>query len=114
MIEHVDYHIVDHCNYRCKGCNQFGPLGKEWYVSYDDFCKEWQTVHDKGLEIGEIRILGGETLLHPDLGELLIFLRKLYPKTSIVAYTNAILLKQLKIFRCLAVQALFQPLLVLF
>lgn len=96
MIGHVDYHITDHCNYRCKGCNQFGPLGKEWCVPYDQFCEEWQFVHDKGLNIQEIHLLGGESLLHPELDRLLIFLRQLYPTTGIVVYTNAILLKQQK------------------
>lgn len=94
MIDHVDYHITDHCNFKCKGCNQFGPLAKEWCISYEQFCEEWQFVHDKGLKFNELRILGGETLLHPELNKLMIFLRGLYPTCSIVVYTNGILLPQ--------------------
>ena len=96
MIDHVDYHVVDNCNFRCKGCNQFGPLAKPWQISYEQFCEEWQFVHDKGLDIRELRILGGETLLHKELGKLLIFLRKLFPYVSIVVYTNGLLLPQRK------------------
>lgn len=96
MIGHVDYHVVDHCNFKCKGCNQFGPLAKPWCIPYDQFCEEWQFVKFKKLQIGELRILGGETLLHPRLGDLLVFLRKLFPTTSIVVYTNATLLPQQK------------------
>lgn len=96
MINHVDYRITDHCNLNCAGCNQFGPLAKPWCISYDDFCKEWTTVRDTGLVFGELRILGGETLLHPQVGQLLEFLRSLYPKTKIVLYTNGILLHQRK------------------
>lgn len=96
MIDHVDYHVTDHCNCNCAGCNQFGCLAKPWCVSYEQFCNEWQLVHDKGLQFNEIRILGGETLLHPDLDKLLIKLRSLYPKTAIVVYTNGILLEQQK------------------
>lgn len=67
-------------------------LAKPWCIPYDEFCTEWQTVHDKGLEFGELRILGGETLLHPELDKLLTFLAELYPHTKIVVYTNGILL----------------------
>lgn len=96
MIDHVDYHVTDHCNLNCAGCNQFGCLAKPWCISYEQFCDEWQLVHDKGLQFNEIRILGGETLLHPELDKLLIKLRSLFPTTAIVVYTNAILLSQQK------------------
>lgn len=96
MIGHVDYHITNHCNLNCAGCNQFGTLAKPWFVSYEQFCEEWQLVHDKDIKIKEIRILGGETLLHPDLNKLVIFLRSLFPNSSIVVYTNAILLEKRK------------------
>lgn len=97
MIGHVDYHVTDHCNFDCAGCNQFGCLAEPWYVSYEQFCDEWQVIHDKGLQFEEIHLLGGETLLHPDLDKLLIKLRSLYPQPQkIVVYTNAILLSQQK------------------
>ena len=96
MIEHIDYHVTDHCNLKCAGCNQFGTLAKPWCIPYEQFCEEWQLVHDKELKINEIRILGGETLLHPELDRLLIFLRSLFPETAIVVYTNGILLAQQK------------------
>ena len=96
MIEHIDYHIINHCNLNCAGCNQFGALAKPWFVSYEQFCEEWQLVYDKDIKIREIRILGGETLLYPDLNKLVIFLRSLFPNSSIVVYTNAILLEKRK------------------
>ena len=96
MIEHIDYHITDHCNLNCAGCNQFGTLADPWYISYEQVCTEWKLVHDKGIQINGIHILGGETLLHPELDKILIFLRSLFPDTRIVVYTNAILLPQLK------------------
>ena len=96
MINHVDYRITDHCNLNCAGCNQFGPLAKPWYISENDFVNEWECVRDKGLRFGEIRVLGGETLLHPNLDRLLISLRDMYKRTPIVLYTNGILLPKVK------------------
>lgn len=96
MIDHVDYHVTDHCNLNCAGCNNFCPLSEPWCIPYEDFCKEWQLVKNKNLVFNEIRILGGETLLHPELDKLLIFLRGLFPTPKIVVYTNGILLGQQK------------------
>ena len=96
MIGHVDYHIVHHCNFHCAGCNQFSCLAQPWFVPYEQFYEEWKTVRDKGLQFGEIRLLGGEPLLHPELGRLLTAIRELIPNTKIVVYTNAILLKKRK------------------
>lgn len=96
MIDHIDYHILDYCNLNCARCNNFGPLASKDRVSYENFCKEWQYVHDKGFEFKEIRILGGETFLHPELDKMLIFLRSLYPNPSIVVYSNGIPIMGLK------------------
>ncbi|MDV3425742.1 MAG: radical SAM protein [Bacillota bacterium] len=90
MIDHIDYHVTNHCNLNCARCNNFCPLSDPWCVSYNDFCEEWQYVRDKGLRFNEIRILGGETLLHPQIDELLIALRKIFPEPAIVVYTNGI------------------------
>ena len=96
MIDHIDYHVTNHCNLNCASCNNFCPLSDTWCVSYEDFCKEWQFVYDKGLRFNEIRILGGETLLHPELDKLLIFLRSLFTDCPIIVYTNGIPLAQEK------------------
>lgn len=96
MIEHIDYHVTDHCNLNCAGCNQFGTLAKPWFIPLEQVQEEWQLIHDKNIEIGRIHILGGEPLLHPDLDKILIFLRELFPQIGIVVYTNGLLLPRLK------------------
>ena len=96
MITSLEYHITDHCNLNCAGCSHFSPLAEPWYVDPEDFEREWKEVADCGLEIQRIRILGGEPLLHPELGFMLKCVRCLFPKSDINVVTNGILLKQKK------------------
>lgn len=96
MIQHIDYHVTDHCNLNCAGCDQFGTLAKPWYVSLEKVQKDWELVREKNIQIGRIHILGGEPLLHPEIDKILILLRTMFPKIGIVVYTNGILLQQLK------------------
>ena len=96
MIESLEYHIVDHCNLNCAGCSHFSPLAEHWFVDPEDFEKEWKEVADSGLEIKRIRILGGEPLLHPELGYMLKCIRCLFPVSDINVVTNGILLNKRK------------------
>ena len=96
MIESLEYHIADHCNLNCAGCSHFSPLAKPWLVDPEVFEKEWKEVADSGLKIRRIRILGGEPLLHPELGFMLKCVRLLFPNSDINVVTNGILLKKRK------------------
>ena len=97
MIQSLEYHVVDHCNLNCAGCSHFSPLAEHWFVDPEDFEKEWKEVADCGLKIKRIRILGGEPLLHPELGYMLKCVRCLFPDSDINVLTNATLLKKRKI-----------------
>lgn len=96
MIVSLEHHITDHCNLNCAGCSHFSPLSKPWIESFDLFKEEWDRVHDKGLQIQRIRILGGEPLLNPDLDKMLAYLRPLFPNSDINVVTNGILLERQK------------------
>ena len=96
MIESLEYHITDHCNLNCAGCSHFSPLAKLWCVDWNEFTNEWDTVANSGLKIKRIRVLGGEPLLHPDLGRMLTYLRYLFPVGDINVVTNGILLNKRK------------------
>ena len=96
MIESLEYHIANHCNLNCAGCSHFSPLAKPWLVDFEDFKKEWKEVADSGLQIKRIRILGGEPLLHPELGYMLKCVRCLFHDSDINVVTNGILLGKRK------------------
>lgn len=97
MIGYLEHHIVDHCNLNCEGCSHFSPLAQPWYENLEDFIKDFSTLADKSnSQIGTIRLMGGEPLLHAQVGSFAHITRELFPRTEIQIVTNGILLKQRK------------------
>ena len=37
IIEHIDFHLVDHCNLNCYGCSTYSQLSKENYYDINIF-----------------------------------------------------------------------------
>lgn len=89
------YHVVDHCNLKCWGCDHFAPLAKEKFASITDFendIKRLSSLTNKELEI--IKLMGGEPLLHPEIIQFMKISRKFFPNTRIEIVTNGILLNK--------------------
>jgi len=97
MIRYLEHHIVDHCNLKCAGCSHFSPLCGPWFENIEDFKRDFGKLAEltEG-NVGIIRLMGGEPLLHPDLHEFLIACRNLFPNTHIELVTNGILLPSKK------------------
>lgn len=90
----LECHITDHCNLNCRGCSHFSNLASEKYKSIEEFDKELACLSGK-LLIDELKLLGGEPLLHPDLTSFFKIARKHFPKAEITLCTNCILLDRM-------------------
>lgn len=89
----IDIPVVEHCNLRCKGCTAFSPLAEEEYLDYGQYCKDMSRLAELTKHnLSEITYTGGEVLLHPKLGEMFQYARKLFPKAKIYFMTNGILI----------------------
>ena len=85
--------IVDHCNLRCRGCDHFAAIAKRRFVSLDDITRDLGRMSELFRDdVEEMRVLGGEPLLHSQVEEILTEARKFFPKTKIDLTTNGILL----------------------
>lgn len=95
MIEYLEHHIVDHCNLNCAGCSHFSPLAQPWFEDLVQFKKDFSQLWDitKG-NVGTIRLMGGEPLLHPQFDEFMAFTCGLFPHTQVQIVTNGILIGQ--------------------
>ena len=94
MINYLEHHIVDHCNLNCIGCSHFSPLSNPWYEDINDFTKDFTELAVKtNQQVGVIRLMGGEPLLHPNVGAFLVTARNLFPNSEIQLVTNGLLLK---------------------
>lgn len=95
-IKYLEHHIVNHCNLKCNGCSHFSGLADEWYEDIEDFKKDFKRLKEiTNGQVGTIRIMGGEPLLHPYVLDFLIYTRELFPSTQIQIVTNGILLKKI-------------------
>lgn len=93
-LPYVETHLVDHCNLNCRGCTHFCPLSPETFADAKQFEKDMQELAKK-CDITEIRLLGGEPLLHPDVCEFVKITRKTFPQSDILLLTNGILLQKM-------------------
>jgi len=97
-----EVHLADNCNLKCAGCLHFSSLCWEDVrldtKIYEKDCKRISELTNG--KIIDIRLLGGEPLLHPDVNEFFAITRKYFPlnksdSTGIIDLaTNGILLHE--------------------
>lgn len=96
-LPYLEYHVADHCNLNCKYCTHYSPLVPQpVYTEYEQFAADLRQLKKYIIDIGVIRILGGEPLLNPELGRFIELTRELYPASIITVVTNGMLLDRLE------------------
>jgi hypothetical protein len=92
-LEVIEFHLVEHCNLNCAGCDHFSPLAAEEYACLETVEKDMARLSEltRG-NIKEIRLIGGEPLLHKDVAAFFPVVRKYFPKSRILLFNNGILL----------------------
>lgn len=94
-----EYHLADHCNLNCKGCDHFSPLAKPKLADFSEFKKDINRMSEifEG-KAKSIHILGGEPLLNKDICKFIYETRKCFPDsnlTEIRVITNGILVNDM-------------------
>ncbi len=88
--------VSSHCNLNCKGCDMYSPLSKPEFVKFEDYSKDIdklkQLAPDRELEMG---FMGGEPLLNPELKQIILKTREVYPNATHTILTNGILLEEM-------------------
>jgi hypothetical protein len=90
----IDIHLTEHCNLNCAHCTHFSPLAEKEFLDIKLFENDLERFsHLTNKKLGQIYLLGGEPLLHPQVAEFMNLTRKYFNTvTRIVLYTNGILL----------------------
>lgn len=88
----IEIQIVDHCNLNCGGCNHFSCIAEENFISLKEYEKNIKKISTfKSLK--HFMMVGGESLLHPDIPKLMEISRKyLDDSVKIDILTNGIIL----------------------
>jgi len=95
-----EVHLTDHCNLNCKGCNHFSSISDEIFLDTNSFKNDCMRIAElTGGHIGNLLLLGGEPLLHPNVNEIMEISRASFVMGNISILTNGLLLmKQPKEF----------------
>jgi organic radical activating enzyme len=93
-ISSLETPAVRHCNLRCSSCDHAAPFLPESFVSPAQLRNDLEKL-SQHVRAGEFRIVGGEPLLHPNLGGLIEAVQqsKISPRISLV--TNGVLIHYL-------------------
>ncbi|MDR3048305.1 MAG: 4Fe-4S cluster-binding domain-containing protein [Elusimicrobiota bacterium] len=95
FLEYLEVHLCDHCNLNCKGCDHFCPIAPEKFTDIDGYVKDLKMLSSK-INIGKIRLMGGEPLLHKDVNRFIYETRKFFFNSDLRIVTNGILLPAMK------------------
>jgi organic radical activating enzyme len=87
----IEYPIVEHCNLSCAHCDHASPLLPAKFASLDQFRRDIESA-SLVLYADELRVLGGEPLLHPELREFLACAKSSNIAKTVTLVTNGTLL----------------------
>ncbi|MBC9783736.1 radical SAM protein [Heliobacterium chlorum] len=96
LLPYIEFHVTDHCNLNCKACSHFCPIADEHFLSLNEHLRDMSRLAEIFENIGQIRILGGEPLLHPNVSEFIKTTRQFFPHSYITLVTNGILLPKME------------------
>ena len=90
----VEYSLTEHCNISCHACAHASPLLAKKFADLSDFTRDFEALAEV-FHSRELRIVGGEPLLHPELLAFLREGRRIGIADTIVVYTNGVLLHRM-------------------
>ncbi|WP_026509895.1 radical SAM protein [Butyrivibrio sp. LC3010] len=95
IISNIDLVVTEYCNLSCHGCGSLMPLYKKpEHISLDEIMVPFDRYLDSIDELLELRILGGETFLYPDLAALLKHVINSEKIKKIIIFTNATIIPE--------------------
>jgi len=77
---------------KCKGCGHYCPISPVRYAKLRQHKKDMRRLSQLLRNIRQIRLMGGEPLLHPDPASFLRVTRQFFPETDLRFVTNGLLL----------------------
>jgi hypothetical protein len=85
-VKQLDFHISNRCNLSCLRCNRYSKIPEEQYPT-DRMLADIEII-GKTLSSGNVHVVGGEPLLHPELQVILQFIRLKMPLKHLGLLTN--------------------------
>lgn len=92
----LEFILSDYCNLNCKGCTHYSPLAAKVFEPLDQLERNAAMLGKAvGKDIEYVYLIGGETLLYPELPEAMAIMRRHFPNTRIMLFTNGLLIPRM-------------------
>jgi len=90
----IEYNATEHCNLKCENCAHSSDMMPPKFTTLKQFEKDLKNL-SKVLHANELKIVGGEPLLHPKLLDLINIASEIKIADQITLITNGILLNKM-------------------
>jgi MoaA/NifB/PqqE/SkfB family radical SAM enzyme len=87
----VEYNLTEHCNLKCANCDHNSPHAPSAFASVEEFRDTFSKLAQV-LTLKELKLVGGEPLLHPELLRFLDVAREIGIAQILTVITNGVLL----------------------
>ncbi len=102
-LRQVDIVLTTKCSLRCKECaNLMQYYEKPYNISLNSVLKGVEEFLKYFDEIGRLTIIGGESFLSPDLGEVILYIKKFSKINRIQVFTNGTIVPSTELLHILA------------
>lgn len=91
----IQYPVVTHCNLNCRGCGSFSNISEPGFVTSEEFERDIVTMKSKIRNMSRFTFYGGEALLNPDLDNMIVVFKKLYPNVPVDIFSNGLLIAKI-------------------
>ena len=91
----LEIHAADHCNLNCYGCSHYSSISEERYLDLQNLEINLKHLQKVSKYFKEVRIMGGEPLLHPEIIRIMETVRGTFKHNQISLLSNGILLKRM-------------------
>lgn len=88
---YLECKIVEHCNLKCNGCSTCSNISETNYMEIEEFEQNLVCLRRLFTGIKNLKLFGGEPLLHPQLIRFMEVARKHFPDAELVVHSNGVL-----------------------
>lgn len=89
-----EINVAEHCNLSCQGCSHLSPVVAKHFVEPAQVLRDL-SVLARHYRVDEVRLIGGEPLLHPDLPSVVAAVRASGIAARVCVVTNGLLLARM-------------------
>ena len=89
-LAYLEFPLADHCNLNCAGCLHYAPMAERRLADIESVERDFTRLASLFSNIRQIRIMGGEPLLHPRADEAVRIVRAAFPRSRVSVVTNGL------------------------